>query len=264
MGKERDMNSFKKRTAALIMAGSMAAGGALAPMVALAAQTSTGNTSVYVQLKGGNNEVGGIDDKPYVDPDGKPTDKPYTDKDGNPADDAKDDEGNDNKPNDPNPNYDPTKTPTNPDSDNDGKGDNIAFTVPVAINFTADASGNLTGPSADATYIQNESVFGIQASSFQVSAESGWTIIGKNATATADNSVDFQFGPEADKLDAADYITKNTVHTPSAWNMAANNGKVELTTAGKLHNLKADISEQTKIATIRTYVKPQAAATSGD
>ena len=144
----------------------------------------------------------------------------------------------------------------NPDEDNDGYGDNIAFSVPTSINFVSDVKGVLTGPSASATYIQNHSAFSIHASSFKVDAENGWNIVDDGTSPEADNSVDFQFGPEAAQIDAYDYLTKTAVPGASAasWNMAANNGKVELTTSGNIFNVQKDITEQSKFATIHTYV----------
>ena len=155
----------------------------------------------------------------------------------------------------------PEVDPTNPDDDpEDGLGDNIAFTVPSAINFVADARGVLTGPSASATYIENESVFGIYVSSFDVDAENGWTIIKDGKGATAANSADFQFGPSGDPLDAYDYLNKSDVGNPRAWQMeyAQSDGvadRVQMETSGNIFKVNKDITSQSKIATIKTYVK---------
>ena len=153
-----------------------------------------------------------------------------------------------------------TIDPANPDTNNDGIGDNIAFTVPASINFVAAADGTLTGPSATSAYIENLSGFGIRASSFDVDAENEWTIIENDSTASAANSVDFQFGPQADSLDAYDYLSKTDVATPSAWNMAAGTDsgtvdRVQMSTAGNLFKVDKDITTASKIATIKTYIK---------
>lgn len=148
----------------------------------------------------------------------------------------------------------------NPD-DPTSPGRNIAFTVPSSINFVADAAGNLTGPSADVTYIENESVFAIHATSFDVDAENGWTIIEDGTTAVADNSADFQFGPEGDSLDAHDYLDKTDVAHPEEWNMGpavagtAVTDRVQMSSSGQLQRVTKDISETSQIAIIKTYVK---------
>lgn len=150
-------------------------------------------------------------------------------------------------------------TPENPDVDpEDGLGDNVAFTVPSSINFVADVNGVLTGPSASAAYIQNLSTFGIHVSSFDVDEENGWTIIEDGTNATANNSVDFQFGPTADTLDAYDYLTKAAVGTPTAWNMNSN-ATVGMASSGNIFKVTKDITSANKIATIKTYVKPKLA-----
>lgn len=142
----------------------------------------------------------------------------------------------------------------NPDSNNDGYGDNIAFSVPMSINFVSDSNGHLTGPSNAA--IQNHSKFPIHGSSLQVTAASGWNIVSDAAASDQANAVDFQIGPATDMLDASHFLTKGYVTTPSAWNMPADNGSVALQTAGDVNNLEYDISVRTRIATLRWYVTP--------
>jgi hypothetical protein len=155
-----------------------------------------------------------------------------------------------------------TEDPANPDTTPaDGFGDNIAFTVPSAINFVAAADGTLTGPSAEACYIENESAFTIHASAFRTETQNGWTITDKDATEWGNNSIDFQWGPAADKLDAYDYTTKADVHDASQWNMgvkvdgAAVTDRVQMNTSGKIHNATQNITEKTSVAKIHTYVK---------
>ena len=77
----------------------------------------------------------------------------------------------------------------------------------------------------------------------------------------AANSADFQFGPEADVLDAYDFLDKTDVSTPSAWNMAAYDGdesaadRVPLQTKGTIYKVNKSITAKSKIATIKTYVR---------
>ena len=155
-----------------------------------------------------------------------------------------------------------TDDPTNPDGpDPNDLGDNIAFTVPSEINFVANANGELTGPSAEQTYIENESVFPIHGSSLEVVASGGWNIIDDGAEASAANSIDFQVGPTKDMLDAFDYTTKAAVSDPSAWNMAAGAksgiaDRVQMESAGNIYNVDQDIIDKTKVAEMHWYVTP--------
>lgn len=238
------MGNFGKKAAAAVMAGLMAVSAVAPAGVAIAEtvdpsvgystdtpgqngvvnghQTGTGVTDITVQYKQTSQDVGGAGD------------------------------------------------PTNPDTNpQDGLGDNIAFTVPTAINFVADAQGNLTGPSAEAAYIENESTFSIHASAFQTSTANGWTIVDDDTTTTTADAIDFQFGPrtaKAENIDAYDYLEKTKISDVAEdapyvedWNMAskATDGvadRVQLHTTGNIHNVSRDISEQTKVAEIHTYV----------
>ena len=153
--------------------------------------------------------------------------------------------------------YGGTDTRENPDDDGDGLGDNIAFSVPVAINFVAKANGDLVGPSASATYIQNHSAFPIHVSSMDVDEQIGWHIVedvSTMANASTTNAVDFTFGPADDQLAAFDYLTKSEVNSPEEWNMAVKGDKVELTTGVHIANITQDVTDDQQFATIRTYV----------
>jgi hypothetical protein len=134
----------------------------------------------------------------------------------------------------------------------------------------ADAQGQLTVPSAETAYIENESTFSIHASAFKTDTANGWTIVDDGEPTTTENAIDFQFGPLADKAgnaDAFDYSAQKTriadvaddaAHAAS-WNMAskATEGvadRVQLNTSGDIHNVSQDITHQTKVAQIHTYV----------
>lgn len=233
------MKDFGKKAAAAVMAGLMAVTAIAPASIAIADtiepsvgkesdpngnhQTGTGVTDITVQYKQTGEDIGGTED-----------------------------------------------TTNNPDtSPQDGLGDNIAFTVPTAINFVSDAQGNLTGPSAEAAYIKNESMFSIHASAFKTDTANGWTIVDDDTTTTTQNAIDFQFGPKADKagnIDAYDYQTKTKISAVMEdapyvedWNMAskATTGtadRVQLNTSGNIHNVSQDITQQTKVAQIHTYV----------
>ena len=149
-------------------------------------------------------------------------------------------------------------TVNNPDSDSDGYGDNIAFSVPTAINFVANGQGKLSGPTN--AEIQNHSKFAIRTSSLRVDATTGWNVVPDASTSVQANAIDFQIGPTEDMLNAASYLAKNPVSTPSAWNMSANTGAVILDTAGDISNVTADISSATKVATLHWFVTPGVAS----
>ena len=163
-----------------------------------------------------------------------------------------------------------TEDLNNPDTDpRDGLGDNIAFTVPASINFVADSQGRLTGPSKTATYIENESAFSIHVSALKADTANDWTIVQDDTAVTSQNAIDFQLGPEESKTgnaDAYDYQTKRKIADVASdapyvedWNMApkAVDGTadhIQLYTSGDIHNVTQDITEQTRVARIHTYV----------
>ena len=148
----------------------------------------------------------------------------------------------------------------NPDSNNDGYGDNIAFSVPTSINFVVNANGSLSGPTN--AQIQNHSKFAIHGSSLQVSAANGWNIVADASAASQANAIDFQIGPANDMLDAYGHLTKAAVTAPAEWNMVANSGTVALSSAGDVNNVSANIAQETQVATLHWYVAPGSASQS--
>ena len=80
---------------------------------------------------------------------------------------------------------------------------NLKFEVPTVIPFSAAPGGKLTGPTAGATYIKNNSVYAIHVTKMQVAAANGWTIVADAAQAKSDNSIEFKVGPTGDPKDAA-------------------------------------------------------------
>ena len=221
---------FKKsgKATSAIMAGLLAVGMAaspLAPAVAFAAnsastgaQTGSGQTDLTMILKD-------------------------TDEHGGTAEPEKNQDGTDN------PLY-------NPDADGDGLGDNLAFTVPSAINYVVDADGTMTGPTNAS--IQNRSVMGINVSSVDVDEETPFTIVSDATASSVDNSVDLQFGPAADQLNAADYLTKTDVADASKWEMGAEgaaDANLGIETDGHVSHVATDITQQSKFGTIKWYLK---------
>jgi hypothetical protein len=152
----------------------------------------------------------------------------------------------------------------NPDSDGNGLGDNLAFTVPSSINYVVNADGSLIAPSEGAAYIENRSNFATHVSSVDVDAETGFNIVANASASQAANSVDMQFGPATDMLDASAYLEKKAVHDATKWNMSASDGtngsKVLLKTEGDVSHVTKDITSQTKFGTIKWYLTPGAAS----
>lgn len=150
--------------------------------------------------------------------------------------------------------------PTNPDDDHDGLGDNLAFTVPSAVNYVVRADGSLVGPSEGVAYIENRSVFPTHVSAMDVDAETGFVFVADASASSTANSVDLQIGPAADMLDASSYLTKADVTAPFEWNMGdAGSGsdvKVLLKTAGDVSHLGKDVTSLTKFGTVKWYVTP--------
>lgn len=168
-----------------------------------------------------------------------------------------------------------TEDPTNTDANNDGLGDNLAFTVPSSINYVVKADGNLIGPNAGAAFIENRSNFKTHVSSVYVkeNSEAGSTFkfVADTDTASDANAVELHFGPADDQLNAANYVAtgaagKKAVTDATKWNMAATNGEhtgtsdrgdeVQITTSGKVKNISNDITSQKKFGEIHWFVTP--------
>lgn len=162
---------------------------------------------------------------------------------------------------------------TNPDTNPaDGLGDNLAFTVPTSINYVVEADGDLVGPSAGAAFVENRSNFKTHVSSVKVDANAvtgatfNFVEDMANDTTTA-NAVELHFGPAADQLNAANYVSaKAAVTHPHEWNMAATNGahtstsdrsdEVQISSSGKVARIANDITSQKKFGQIHWYLTP--------
>jgi hypothetical protein len=158
----------------------------------------------------------------------------------------------------PEKNPDGTDNPLyNPDADGDGLGDNIAFTVPSSLNYIVDADGTMTGPT-NAT-IQNHSAMGLHVSSVDVDEQTPFKIVSDASVSSDSNSVDLLFGPAADQLNAASYLTKANVNDAAKWNMTAEGAtgaNLGIQTNGHVSHVAQDITQQSKFGTIKWYVSP--------
>ena len=253
---ELKIPNVAQRTAAVLMAGVFATAIMAAPVAGAATrayadpapsageQTGSGATELTMIIED-IGERGGTVEPPVV-----PV-EPGTgtvDEDGNP---------DDNGDYDPNPDH-------NPDKNDDGLGDNLAFTVPSSINFVVAADGSMTGPSN--AFIENRSAFPIHASSLKVIEEEGWNIVEDAASSADDNSVDVQMGPADALQNLSDFKgTKKAVSGGSAWNMAATDGTagvgndaLVLSVEGDVSHVTADITAKQKFGEVRWYMTPGA------
>ena len=102
---------------------------------------------------------------------------------------------------------------------------NLTFRVPTVISFAADATGTLTGPSADATKIENLSAFGIHVTGMKIAQESPWNIVADKDAAEAastSNNIAFSVGPDGAVRNAADAMGESGVDLSAeqAYNMS--------------------------------------------
>lgn len=134
----------------------------------------------------------------------------------------------------------------------------LAFRVPTLIPFYAAADGTLTGPTPEATQIVNESVFGIHVVEAQVSAASPWTIASDAAAGSAENMMDFQFGPST-QLDAAAALSGSDTSADPSFNMGyqgSGSEAVSISTSGDVARVTVDLSTPQQTATIAWTVAP--------
>lgn len=145
-------------------------------------------------------------------------------------------------------------------TDSDDYGDNLAFTVPSAINYVLKANGELLGPSAGAAYIENKSVFPTYVSSLHIESKTPFTIVSSVASSSATNVVDITLGPSTDLLNAANFASKTAITNKSKWKMTAtgtgNTSKVLLTTSGHAKNIATDVTTNSQFGTVHVYVTP--------
>lgn len=133
--------------------------------------------------------------------------------------------------------------------------DNLQITVPTSINLVARADGTLIGPN-NAT-IENHSAVDVHISSVDVDEQAPFKIVA-DAASSSSNSIDMQFGPAADQLNAAGYLAKTDVADPTRWCMTAegtSGASLGLQVGGHISNITEDITAQSKFGTIKWYLK---------
>ena len=130
---------------------------------------------------------------------------------------------------------------------------NLSFEVPTVIPLTAAPGGKLTGPSASATYIKNNSIYAIHVTNMQVAPANNWTIVADATQAKSDNSIDFQVGPESALKDAAAAASGTDLSKEAKFNMGDSGSatdKIMRNTAGDVARVAKDILKDGQVATI--------------
>ena len=159
---------------------------------------------------------------------------------------------------------DSTKEYYNPDR-GDGYGKNIAFSVPIKINFTIDSTGKLNAPSADKVFIENHGKSKIHASSLMATEAADWHIVADanasnltGASADTQNNVDIQIMPQSSntgKIELVNYKTKNTLPTTTTWNMDSGIDSTSVVTDRVQMKIEGDVSRVMKDVTTNDGAK---------
>lgn len=147
--------------------------------------------------------------------------------------------------------------------------ENLRFRVPTLIPFVAASDGTLTGPTADATRIENLSAYGLKVTNVRVTTANGWTH-GSDVT-KSDDSISWSVGPNGSMVDAGKATTATGTNVNShLWNMTYQSASVEtddikLATSGRVGRVAQDISSPVQVGTVTFTLAPGAhAQTSGD
>lgn len=141
---------------------------------------------------------------------------------------------------------------------------NLRFKVPTVIPFVAASDSTLTGPTADATRIENLSAYGLKVTNVKVTSNNGWNHT--EDISAADDSIDWSLGPTGAPVRAAAAATDNGIDITSAqWNMTYQSDVVEtddikLETSGTVGRVATDISSPVHIGTVTFTLAPGAHA----
>lgn len=128
----------------------------------------------------------------------------------------------------------------------------------------AASDGTLTGPSPEATKIENLSAFGLKVTNVKVSSENGWSH--SSDVNGADNSIDWLLGPKGSMVRASAAAAETgTAITDPLWNMTyysddSSTDDILLETAGNVGRVTQDISSPVRIGTVTFTVAPGAHA----
>lgn len=139
----------------------------------------------------------------------------------------------------------------------EGKEEQLSFTVPTVIPFAAKADGTLVGPTASKTQIVNNSVFSIHVAKMAVSTGgTGWNLVADASKADGTNALSFELSadPTAAAVSAASAVANPVDLSKDAhWEMSyEGSGKntVDITSTGKVAHVTKDLHDAQKAATI--------------
>lgn len=141
---------------------------------------------------------------------------------------------------------------------------NLRFKVPTVIPFVAASDGTLTGPTADATRIENLSAYGLKVTNVKVTSNNGWNHT--EDISAADDSINWSLGPTGAPVRAAAAATDGGIEiTSPQWNMTYQSDAVEtddikLETSGTVGRVATDISSPVHIGTVTFTLAPGAHA----
>lgn len=132
---------------------------------------------------------------------------------------------------------------------------NLKFRVPAVIPFAADNNGVLTGPSPDATKIENLSPFAIHITKMEVGAMGTWNLADDATKSDKDNTIDFQVGPEGELQDAFTASQDGGIDTSASKGfdmnyMGSGNDTIPLFSQGDINKVSMDISTPKEAALI--------------
>lgn len=142
---------------------------------------------------------------------------------------------------------------------------NLRFRVPTLIPFVAASDGTLTGPSPEATRIENQSAYGLKVTNVRISPTNGWSHT--NEVGKADDSISWMVGPSGAEVDASGAASDTgTAITSPLWNMTYMSDDTEtddilLDTRGMVGRVAQDISSPVHVGTVTFTLAPGAHGT---
>lgn len=125
--------------------------------------------------------------------------------------------------------------------------DNLTFSTPTVIPFSANSKGEMTGPSAAATQIINKSIFPVHVTKMAVAEQDPFHIVDDVTASTGANDVQFT-------IHGAKAAASVDLSADAAWNMGyagSTTDHIDLDTSNaKIARVTADLSSPQKAATI--------------
>ena len=132
----------------------------------------------------------------------------------------------------------------------DGK---LVASVPTQIDVKVNGDGSFITPSADATKIQNGSIFGIHVANIQTTAMNDFTLVDDAAGALEDDAIEFNVTPDSGAAVSLADTTSGLDLSGTDWNldkMGGDHDAISLTTDGAINNITKDLSASQQFAQI--------------